>query len=203
MSRKVGPVRRGVHARESRFSMIQPIQSQDSLAGEHDAFVVLMTSVQLKMYAYIQTLVPNSADAHDVLQETNLALWAKRAEYDSDRPFWPWACRFAKLQSLALSKKRTGDRHKFSSQLVEILAEEGVAENEAFESELSALEKCLQKVGDRGQELLTLRYRKSLSCGEIASRLGRTQGAIWDALYRVRNMLAGCVRRSLSAEGAE
>ena len=45
-------------------------------------FAVQMTKCQRKLHAFIVSLVWNPADADDVLQETNLVLWQKAAEFD-------------------------------------------------------------------------------------------------------------------------
>ena len=57
-------------------------------------FVQLLTGLQSRLYAYLCTLLVRSDDARDVLQETNVVLWKKAADYDPTRPFEPWAFRF-------------------------------------------------------------------------------------------------------------
>ena len=43
-------------------------------------------SSQRKLYAYIHTLVDDSTAAWDVLQETNVVLWRKQAEFRKRHP---------------------------------------------------------------------------------------------------------------------
>jgi RNA polymerase sigma-70 factor, ECF subfamily len=43
----------------------------------------------------VAPLVPNVADAEDIVQQTAIALWEKFDAYDPAQPFTPWACRFA------------------------------------------------------------------------------------------------------------
>ena len=62
------------------------------------AFVEMLTQHQRKLYGYIYTLVRNSADSDDLLQETNLVLWNKRLEYEFGNNFIAWACRIAFLK---------------------------------------------------------------------------------------------------------
>ena len=69
-----------------------------SSSGVHDEFVRRFVRCQPDLYAYILTLVPNVADAQDILQETAIAIWAKADEYRLDEPFMPWASRFAWFQ---------------------------------------------------------------------------------------------------------
>lgn len=64
-------------------------------------FVVLLTGLQSRICAYLCTLLARAEDARDVLQETDLVLWKKAADYDPARPFEPWAFRFAHWQALA------------------------------------------------------------------------------------------------------
>jgi RNA polymerase sigma-70 factor (ECF subfamily) len=59
-------------------------------------FVELLTAHQRKLYAYIFVMLLGNSAAADVLQETNLDLWAKMGEYDFERPFLPWAFGFAR-----------------------------------------------------------------------------------------------------------
>jgi hypothetical protein len=50
-------------------------------------FLSCVSRAQRSLYAFILTLVRQSADAEDVLQETNVILWQKAAEFDATRPF--------------------------------------------------------------------------------------------------------------------
>ena len=60
-----------------------------------EQFVRLLARYDREVYRYVLTLLPDHTEAEDVLQETAAALWEKFAEYDSEKPFFPWACRFA------------------------------------------------------------------------------------------------------------
>jgi DNA-directed RNA polymerase specialized sigma24 family protein len=64
----------------------------------NDEFVRRFVRCQQDLFAYILALVPNTADAQDILQEMAIALCAKVDEYDVDQPFMPWAARFAWFQ---------------------------------------------------------------------------------------------------------
>ena len=54
------------------------------------AFVELLTQHQRSLYGYIYTMVRNSSDSDDILQETNLVLWKKRLEYKTGTSFIAW-----------------------------------------------------------------------------------------------------------------
>jgi len=60
-------------------------------------YIYQVTRAQRALYCFITTLIRRPADAEDVLQETNLVLWRKAAEFISGRDFMPWALRIAQL----------------------------------------------------------------------------------------------------------
>ena len=48
------------------------------------------------------------------------------------------------------------------------------------------------------QELLNLKYREDLSIESIAARLSRTENAVWQALFRLRQQLRLCIDGKLA-----
>src|SRR6266540_1339374 len=58
-------------------------------------FLSLFLRSEREIFRYVAVLVPNVADAEDIVQQTALALWEKFDAYDPNQPFTPWACRFA------------------------------------------------------------------------------------------------------------
>src|SRR5581483_10636071 len=67
----------------------------DASAAEQQRFLSLFLRSEKEIFRYVASLVPNTADAEDIVQQTALALWEKFAAYDPALPFTPWACRFA------------------------------------------------------------------------------------------------------------
>lgn len=165
--------------------------------GQH--FAAEYAKVQQSLFAYIFTLVPHLSDAQDVLQETNLALWAKREQYDPARPFWPWACRFAQTQVLAFLKRHKHDKLRFSPDLAEVLTR-GLADAQFWRDRHGeALDHCLQKLAPGSADLLKQRHGERLAVTEIARRAGRSSEAVKSLLYRARLALAQCIQRTLAA----
>ncbi len=167
-----------------------------------DLLVARINEVQQGLYAFILTLVPNTEDARDVLAETNLALWKKRAEYDPRREFWPWACQFARVQVMAFQKRRQRDRLVFGEALLEKLAGESQPQAALAGPMELALEECLGLLSVKQRELLGQRYQQERSIAEIAEQSRRTAGAVSDALYRVRLALAACIKGKLANDEA-
>jgi threonine dehydratase len=85
-----------------------------------DDFVALLTGSQRRLHAYIFSLVWNPADADDILQETNIVLLKKAAEYDTNRDFLPWALTIARFQALAGLKRWVSEHGVSGETLVAI-----------------------------------------------------------------------------------
>ena len=57
----------------------------------HKDFIRLFLESEKDLLRYVMVIVPNVADARDIVQETAVALWDKIDRYDPDKPFAPWA----------------------------------------------------------------------------------------------------------------
>ena len=84
-------------------------------------FVRQMANVQRGLYAYILQMLPNRADADDVLQRANLVMWTKREELVEGSNFVAWAARIAYFEVLTWRKQAARNRLCFDNLLVERL----------------------------------------------------------------------------------
>jgi len=162
-----------------------------------DEFVRLLTGAQTSLYAYILSLLPDRAAARDVLQETNLTLWHKRAEFQPGTSFMAWGCRVAYFHVLNHRRSLKRDRLVFDDELLDFLVERHVERiPEADRWEL-ALKKCLENLPTGQRSLIEKRYAPDGSVQELAAAEGKSVGAISQTLYRIREALLNCIQGSL------
>jgi len=157
---------------------------------------------QSNLYAYILSLVPQINDAQDVLQETAVALWSKKDEYNPEEPFIPWAIRFAYFQVLNF---RTRQRRRtstilLSDEVISVLAEEHTQHRTVIESRRGALAYCMEKISPSGRELLRQRYEGVISMKEIAASTDMKVSTLYKQLERLRLQLLVCITRALAAK---
>jgi RNA polymerase sigma-70 factor (ECF subfamily) len=138
--------------------------------------------------------------AADVLQETNIVLWNKAADYDASRPFLPWAYTFARFQVMAWRKKQSRSRLVLDDDLVSRVAEEFESRDAQSDRQLDALESCLSSLPPAHRALLDSRYTHGEGVNEIAGRMGRHENVIAASLYRIRKALMLCMKSKLSEE---
>ena len=152
-------------------------------------FVRLWTCHQAEVERYVATMVPRADAAAEVVQEVSVALWEKWAEYDPQRPFVPWAIRFAYLEVLKWRQRQARERLVFSDELLEQLHAAYEEEAPLMEARRQALDGCLRK--------LTAQERRWMECHETPSSNSawlRTILAIriWRARAGRSTLLATC-----------
>ena len=163
-----------------------------------ESFLVLVTGAQRMLYAFILRLVPSMADADDILQETNLVLWSKQAEFTPGTDFRAWAFRIARFQVMAHRKRQSLDRLIFGDGLVARLARQAESDCAALDDKRELLVECLRKLSDSQRQLLDDHYGNRLSGREIADRTGRKADAVFQALHRTRETLLRCIEEGLT-----
>ncbi|MCE9533859.1 MAG: sigma-70 family RNA polymerase sigma factor [Planctomycetes bacterium] len=165
-------------------------------------FMKEITKCQRHLHSFILSMVWNPVEADDVLQETNLVLWEKAAEFDGSRLFLPWAMRFAQWQTLAWLKRhrRQQQRFVFDDDLAKLLADEAAADEPAFEARRHALASCMQKLNPEHRELIARRYEPDASVNAMAVAGGTTAKAVSDKLRRIRHSLLECINKTLAEE---
>ncbi len=188
---------RGIQAAPANFLVMNH-------KSEHEPpsfrYLELVTQSQRTLYGVLWSLLRNSNDVDDVLQETNAVLWQKAAEFDASRDFLPWALKIAQLQVLAFRKRQQRDKLVFDDGLSIALLEHSVRNVEQNEPRRRALVGCLQKLPFDHRELVLRRYGSSSSVNDMAAESGRSPKAISEALRRIRCILLDCIERTLAQE---
>ena len=163
-------------------------------------FMRHLTGCQSQLYAYICSLTGNSIAAQNVLQEANLVLWDKAADYDPSRPFLPWAYTFAYMQVLAWRKKRRRDRLVFDEDLMSRISDSFSRREGASDRRLDALDNCMEGLEPEHRTLVDRRYVRGDSVNNIARDLRKGPNVVSAALYRIRKALMDCIQGKVASE---
>ena len=87
-------------------------------------FVRLLTRYERDIYAFILSVVPNWADADEILQETTVRLWQGFDRFEVGTNFVAWGCKVAHYQILTFRKKVGRERFHFSSEFLDSVSAE-------------------------------------------------------------------------------
>ena len=163
-------------------------------------FLRLFLQNERRLFAYVLTLLPNRADADDVLQEASLVMWDK---FDDEHPpadFTAWGCRIAYFKVLDFCKKRQRSRVVFSQPVLERLAETASEQAAALQLDerREALAGCIEKLRPRDRDLLARRFAEGATVQSAAAHDGRSVDAVYKALAKIRQALFDCVTRTLA-----
>jgi RNA polymerase sigma-70 factor (ECF subfamily) len=171
-------------------------------SAKNKLFLRLFLQNERRLYAYILTLLPNRADADDILQEASLVMWDKFDENEPPDDFAAWGCRIAYFKVLDFLKKSRRSRVRFSQPMLERVAETAVeqAGTLQLDERRAALEGCIAKLGSKDRDLLVRRFADGATTQSTAVQVGRSAEAVYKALTKIRQALFDCVTRTLARE---
>ena len=178
-----------------------PTRHFEDPAAAQQRFLSLFLRSEREVFRYVAALVPNVADAEDIVQQTALSLWEKFDSYDPAQPFTPWACRFA----LNKTRQWIERRQRWQALLEKGLAEELALRREELRPEielrLNHLEGCLGQLPEEQRSLVEGYYYRRDGIEKLAENSSRTVAATYKILQRVRQALQVCIANAARPEG--
>lgn len=155
---------------------------------------------QASIRTYLLAAVSNYHDAEDLLSQVAVAVARDYEKYDLETPFIRWALAIARNRVLNYRRTKATSKLVFSQDTLDVLAGAMPEEPPAETATKAALDRCIDKLQDRSQRALALRYEQDLKPTEIGHRLNMTATAVTTLMYRVHKALAKCVKQSLAVD---
>ena len=168
----------------------------DDKDAAQQRFLSLFLRSEREIFRYVAVLVPNVADAEDIVQQTALALWEKFDAYDPNQPFTPWACRFALNKARQWIERRQRWQALLEGGLLEELAQRREELRPELESQLKHLEGCLNKLPAEQRSMVEGYYYRRDGIEKLAEQSARTVAAVYKTLQRIRQALQACVENA-------
>ena len=167
-----------------------------ALNGVERAFGWLFERHSRHLRRLVARRLRNRDDAHDVLQETRIAVWGSLQRYDRHRPFEAW------LTTIAVNKCRDWARHRRVrvGMIMQMRSQTAEAETFAAEPSTESLVIDKERLQDLGRALdeltpalrapLILTTLEELPQSTVAHALGLTRKAVEMRVRRARRDLA-------------
>jgi RNA polymerase sigma-70 factor (ECF subfamily) len=162
------------------------------MLSAHERFVQDTIACQQPLYAFILSLTADRDWAEEVLQDTNVALLRKEAEFEPGSNFKAWACSVAYYQVLTSRKTRQRSRLVFDERLLQLMSSESPHWVDEYDARMQALRQCFAALSGLQARVLQRRYQGE-SVARIATDLGRSAATISQLLFRARQALKNCV----------
>ncbi len=169
------------------------------VAVNTEQFVQLFVRHEQQVYRYIYGLLPNAADAQEVMQETAVAIWRRFSDFDPSQSFLAWACGFARYEVLNHYRRQRRRPAPLQDDVLEQLAGGFVDRIDELNRRRAALDDCVDKLPDKERRLIEVRYGGQRTVREMAASNGASEHTLYKALERIRRALFDCVTRTLAA----
>jgi RNA polymerase sigma-70 factor, ECF subfamily len=138
-----------------------------------------------RVYSYLHLSVGNRHDAEDLTTQTFLRMLEAIGRFRwREVPFSAWLFRIA--HNLAMDHFRAAKRVQIEEDVPQLPgAEESSAEDQALDSigQAGMLE-LIQRLSPEQRQVLTLKFLFGFANGEVASILGKTEGAVKSLQHR-------------------
>lgn len=157
--------------------------------GSTDAFGLLVRRHHPQVFAFLLALTRHRQDAEDLTQETFVRAWNKIHRYDPGLPLRPWLFTIARRLSISAMRRARPVA--------------GIPEPSSPEHSNRALwlwEMAKNHLTPDAYGALWLHYREELPLKEIATVLGKREGAVKVMLHRARKSLAEKIHGSRSVD---
>lgn len=173
------------------------------LAGETDAFALLVERHQRELYQIAASALGDPAATEDLVQQAFINAYTHLDRFEPGQDFGAWLrtiARNAVRNELRRSTRESHRMRRYHRYLERQL--DARDRSEQHEDELrEQLRRCSQDLSEPAGRALSLRYEQGLSFDEIATSLGRTVAATRQLLSRIRTTLRRCVAAQRSHHG--
>lgn len=166
------------------------------LVAKKDIFLNLLLRHNKKLFCYIVSLVPNYAEAEDILQETASILWDKFDDFQQGTNFYGWAKQVARYK-ISHYYRQKKDILRFDKDVLENIVVANETLDKSSDKQIAALRGCLIKLDSRGVSLLKSRYQQGVSVREIAEKTDLSVSILYKRLARIYAMLRKCISQTL------
>src|ERR1044072_967693 len=170
--------------KESEAKRVRALVGQAQRA-KRDAFEELYLIHFDRIYSYLHVSVGNRHDAEDLTTQTFLKMLESIGKFRwQSAPFSAWLFRIA--HNLAMDHFRAGRRWQPEEEVPEPPGQEELsAEDEAMHSigRASMLE-LIDELSPEQRQVLTLKFVFNFGNGEVATILGKTEGAVKSLQHR-------------------
>jgi len=159
-----------------------------TLAGDTDAFSVLVERYQSPVFSVVARMVRQRQDAEDVVQDVFLKVYSSLADFRGEARFSTWICRIAYTTAVSHIRRHRPDRAG-----IEIQNDHDTCttddENNLHDERLQQLQRLLAQLPPEDAVLLTLYYQHDKTMDEIASISGLSVSNVKVRLHRIRKRL--------------
>jgi RNA polymerase sigma-70 factor (ECF subfamily) len=151
--------------------------------GDQGAIRFLYVRYNRDVHRYVRSMVRDEYDAEDITQTVFAKLMPAIASYEErEVPFSAWILRIARNAALDWLRQRRAVPY-------EDVRGPDARYDDSAERSVTSLREALSSLSEEQQRVVLMRHMVGLTPGEIAERLGKTEGSIHGLHHRARATL--------------
>lgn len=196
----------GAEAGSDQESDVQLVNR--SQGGDYTAFDALVTKHRGRVYAMIQNMVKNEADAWDLSQEVFVKVWKALPKFEARARFSTWLYRIThnvvydwmrkrKIETAGELDDNMLDREAIAAGATATPARRARPDEALSQGEIRAtIEKALDKLSSEHRESILLREVQGLEYKEIADVMECSIGTVMSRLFYARKKLQSLLTKT-------
>jgi len=145
----------------------------------NEAFNLLISKYQEKIYWHVRRLVIDHDDADDLVQEVFIKVWKSLAKFRNDSKLYTWIYRIATNECITfLNKKKQRNQtplNEVSDELSESLVASSYFNGDKIQMKL---QQALLTLPEKQRLIFNMKYYDDLKYEEISAILGTSVGAL-------------------------
>ncbi|MGA2205885.1 MAG: RNA polymerase sigma factor [Terracidiphilus sp.] len=170
------------------------LNNEARLRAADDALAALVGQYAGSLYRVAYSVLRNSADAEDVVQEAFLRVLRHRQTLGEIRDHRVWLIRI--VWNIVLDRKRRAKTRPETddvAELARVLPSKGLSAEEiaAAAQHHAHVLACVDRLPSKERQVLMLSAFEELTSVEISAVLGITESSVRSRLFRARNLMAG------------
>lgn len=164
---------------------------QMTQAGRNECFDVLMDRHLWVIRKRVDSMIPNKAEAEDVLQIAQLKAWVHLSSFRGDSSFRSWITRIAMNEALQSYRRARIARECDATEVEGLAAPTGCPERCYAHREMAVrLSEAIYRLPAIFREIVVLRELRELTVEETARELKSNRQLVKTRLFRARAMLS-------------
>jgi RNA polymerase sigma-70 factor (ECF subfamily) len=181
--------RRSGTERPERGDMLERQAIARAKEGDRAGLRFLYMRYERDVYRYVRSIVRDEYDAEDVTQNVFAKLLSAIESYEErEVPFSAWILRIARNAALDWLRQRRATPY-------EDVRGPDARYDDSGERSVASLSEALTALSDEQRHVVLLRHMVGLTPGEIAGRMGKTEGSIHGLHHRARATLKDALLR--------
>lgn len=171
---------------------------KDIALGSRQAFEKLYRDSSPRLFAICLRIVPQRAEAEDVLQEVYATVWHKAAQYDVERAgAMAWLAMIARNKAIDRIRSQPQTRKIAPLELAEEIPDPSASPQ--LDAQASAdrvrLDECLKQLDERRRSLIRAAFFDGSTYEELAVRIGSPLGTVKSWIRRSLLQLRECLEQ--------